>query len=798
MLLISLNASPHRPMARRSRGFGLLQVLLLIAVMAGLATMGYLQWRERAAIDSSRQERQSLEQADHAILAFATVEHRLPCPDTNRDGEEDCGTLSEQKGWLPSVTLRLAGADPGVDVGQLRYLVQRSASPNNLTVRTDSWRPLEYDEDNTTFFAMRAGGYPNDILTLTDFCQRLDTASTTLGPALAQVNVTGGRAVAYALAHPGNNDADGDGDLFDGANSNAGGNANLLEDPARRPQLASYNDIVRERSFASLQSDLHCRPLIDSINTVALGHDVVVQVADMRDDNIESATRAIAFSLLAAIMTGLEITLAIAEGMSDAGNAAADWAICAASLGLAVNACAAAPQHTAAIALAGGVVAANIAVVALNATAAGIAGTALILASNTATLAQACPPMDKSLLVQMLASAEQELTNAINARDDAQTAVNNKTTQLNTANAAKVTATATLRGVIRGAGASSQIDARVDPLLTAAGNWGTASFSLKSAEARVDSATADRTRWTAEVAKYDSMLSDSAGTIVRLNADIAALDAQIAATTDPTLLNELKGKRSSKLAEIDMAKSIPDITRLESEIAALDAQIAATPPPANLTELEALRKRKADELKSNLFLNARGDAAKSLAEANTELAAAIAARDAANSAFGTARTNYQTAYASLVNGAGRYAIYDASNNVIGYQCTTACLEVTDVNVSGSFNSALQVLFGSASAMYYTDYFFPGAHYWFPGRATEPDINAAYLKPVKLQKELDVLIQKRDDAQTRVTNAKAQRDQVKLMLDNPPPCKASGTAIVPMTPDQAENILADVDRKGGTR
>src|SRR3990167_9187276 len=103
-----------RPTARRARGFGLLQVLLLIAVMAGLASMGYLQWRARTVVDSSRQERQALTQADKAIIAFATVANRLPCPDTNRDGLDDCGAAADQKGWLPSATLRLAGVDPGV------------------------------------------------------------------------------------------------------------------------------------------------------------------------------------------------------------------------------------------------------------------------------------------------------------------------------------------------------------------------------------------------------------------------------------------------------------------------------------------------------------------------------------------------------------------------------------------------------------------------------------------------------------------------------------------------------------
>lgn len=114
--------------ASRSRGFGMVQVLLLIAVLAGLATTGYLQWRERSAVDSSRQERQALVQADRAIVTFATVMRRLPCPDINRDGIEDCSAV-DQKGWLPSVSLLMAGADPGVNVGQLRYLVQRGGEP---------------------------------------------------------------------------------------------------------------------------------------------------------------------------------------------------------------------------------------------------------------------------------------------------------------------------------------------------------------------------------------------------------------------------------------------------------------------------------------------------------------------------------------------------------------------------------------------------------------------------------------------------------------------------------------------
>lgn len=735
MPITSLPSPTPRPTARRARGFGLLQVLLLIAVMAGLASMGYLQWRARTVVDSSRQERQALNQADKAIIAFATVANRLPCPDTNRDGLEDCGAAADQKGWLPSATLRLAGVDPGVDVGQLRYLVQRGAGANSLTVLTDAWRPLGYDDVGQTFFAVRGGAYPTDILTLTDLCQRLETARTTpLGPALAQVNAAPARTVAYALAHPGTSDADGDGDLFDGANSNAAANANQMEDPARRPLLALYNDLVLERTFASLQSDLQCQPLIDSINTVALGHDVADQVADMRADNIESARRAVAFSSLAAIMTALEIVLAVAEGISDAGNAAVDWAACAASLGLAVNFCAAAPQHTAAIALAGGVVYANIAAVALNAVAAGIAGTALTLADDTATAADVCPPMDQTLLNQMLASAQTELTNATNARIAVQAEITNKTIELNAAIAARDTAIATLRNVIRGPGASSQIDGLVDPLLTATGSWGEASYSRDVAQSRVTQATRERDLWSAEVTKYNGMLADLPGTIVRLTNEIAVLDAQIA--TNPPNKTDLENQRAGKAAELRMAQN-----------------------PALLT-------------------SARDKAVASLATAQGVLDTATATYNAAVLSLSTAQTSYQTAYANLVNGAGRYAIYNAGGSVIGHRCTTGCVS-GDVNILGAFQGALDDLVGSAAS-------------------STPSVDAKYLKPVKIQKELDALNAKLAAAQTRETNAQNQLNQIQEMVNNPAACNVTGSAVIPMTPEQAEAILIDVDRKGGTR
>ncbi|GAB3359694.1 hypothetical protein GCM10027395_21400 [Giesbergeria sinuosa] len=709
----------------------MVQVLLLIAVLSGLATMGYLQWRERSAIDASQQERQALAQADLAILTFATVLKRLPCPDTNRDGLEDCGG-GTQKGWLPSLTLSLAGADAGVDVGQLRYLIQRGGGAFDLTVLDDAWRPLEYDDTGKTFASMSAS---NGALTLADLCQRLNEggkASYTAG--MAEVRSTPVRTVAYALVHPGINDADGDGSLFDGVNASAD---SAVEDPIRRPLLASYNDIVLEKSFANLYSTFHCQTLIDSINTVALGLDVVQQVEDLRQDNIDSAKRAVAFAALGAGITAIETTSTAMEAGSDGGNAAAEWATCAASLGLAVNACAAAPQHTTtATVLTAGVIAANVVSIGLNVTAAVMAGNALALADSSKPASSlSCPAVDMS---QAVNAAKAEWDTAKTDKQTISTKITQKQTDLAIANTAKTNAMNTLWAQVRSFGSTTTIDNRIQTVFDAASNWQTQSSSVSAASLRVTNYQTAVTSWDNQITSYTNKIANRTTMITQLQGEIATLDAQIAATTNPSTKESLQKQRLEKTSELTL---LNDPATLQSEY--------------------------------NKAVVEKTNAQNNLNTAQSDLIAA-------QSSLGSAQTSYQSAYNSLLN-AGRYSILNASGAVIATGCSTSSsgiCQAGDTSTYSGINAALRDLFGTST--------------------TSPDPDGKYLLPSKIEKEIAALQAQLDKASDRETNAKSQYDTLKAQADNPPPCNITGSGVTPMSPNAAENILKTVDQKGGTR
>jgi type II secretory pathway pseudopilin PulG len=729
---------------RRQRGLGLLEVLLFIAIVGGLATVGYLEWRDRSALQSSRQERASLSQADAAVITFATVMRRLPCPDTDRDGLEDCGS-GAQKGWLPSVSLKLAGADAGVGVAQLRYLVQRGASAYDLTVLGDDWRPLEYDADANTFAAMRettasGGSYQANILTLPDLCQRVgEGAAATFGTGMAHVTSSPLRPVAYALVHPGLEDTDGDGSLFDGVNASAG---NTVEDPDRSPLLSNYDDVVRERSFASLQSAFHCQPLAQSINTVALGLDVVNQVDEMREGNIDAAERAVIFAALGAAITAVELTASVVEAASDTGNAVAEATLCGATLGLAVNACAAFPQHIASAVLAGVSTVANIATIALNVTAAIMAGNALVLADNSRPPESvSCPVPDVSAaLAASLTEWNKAKAEVIRLEGE----VAAKQTELTNANTAKTNAINTLYYWVRYGGSSSDLDGTVNQLINGANTWNQEALDYATAQATRTLYQTEYDSWSDIVVRYNDMLTNRTTLIPQVEAEIAALDILIAAETDPTAKEALQLQRSNKLGELAL---LNDVTTLTSE---------------------------------------RDNAIVKRDQAYVNLQAAITAEATALAVLNSARGSYQTAYANLANGSlGPYNFYYPPLTFVA--CTTQPLPApacpaSSYSTSPNVLAAMQDLFGSGG----------------DNGSTQPHADSKYMRPLTIQRQLDGLNAQLTAAREMEVDTKKRYDDLKAQADNPPACNLTGTGVTPWSPTTAADLLINVDVKGGTR
>jgi type II secretory pathway pseudopilin PulG len=733
----------------RSGGFGLLQVLLLISVMAGLAAITYLQWRERSAMESSKQERQALASADRALEAFVTVMNRLPCPDSNRDGIEDCGT-GEQKGWLPTVTLSLAGADAGVSVGQLQYLVQRGAGANDLTLLTDSWRPLAFGEDKPTFTSMRetapSGDYSANVLTLTDFCQRLEVGrTTTYVTGMAGVNTSPVRSTAYALVHPGLGDASGNASLFDGANSPAD---SLVEDPLRRPLLAQYDDVVLERSHASLLASLHCYPLIDSINSISLGVDVIEQVHDMREENIKDAKEAIIFAALGAAMTAVETTATVLEGISDFGNAAADFALCAATLGFAVNACAAGGIHVAAGSMAGPGIVLNAASLAANIAASVMAGKAMALADGSYDLSKVCPAVDLSVA---LAAAQQGVTDARVAREKVEAAYNSKWKELyEVAIPARTSAIALLRSNVRAGASSTSIGSRIDTLGAAADGWSTAAYKVDEVTAQIDAYTQAVANWNQQVSDYQYMVTNRVALLVQLDNEIAALDTEIAAATTDAAKAPLQKKRGEKASQRAL---LNDPVALQAE---LDNAIAE----------------------------------RTTAQANLD--ASLANRITANNNFAAAQGTYRTAFNDLYH-AGHYYRYDASGAVI-----TTTVVVNNVPYVVPEQACIYDLACTAGTIDVTTAVRSSVRDLFGSSADNPDPNAKYLRPVKLAKELAALETELTAARTREVDVTKLRDKLVAETSSPPPCVISGSAVTPMPVERALEILLRSDQKGGVR
>ncbi len=231
-------------------GLTLLEMAVALIIIGLLAAVGaYTTPWINEELQRER-TRKALDEASEALVAFARTHHRLPCPDGDSDGEEDCGTAS---GTLPHLDLLLDA--PVLDQAHrpVVYAVYRrtSGSPAldsdlaSLVNRFDA-----YDET--------AGS-----LNACDFCEALRTpvpGGPVSGYASTSTQFTAGGCTAgnvlnqaFVVASYGIEDRDGAADAADGDNGD--GNPVCFSSPLRGRD-DSFDDIVRAMDFATLAGRL--------------------------------------------------------------------------------------------------------------------------------------------------------------------------------------------------------------------------------------------------------------------------------------------------------------------------------------------------------------------------------------------------------------------------------------------------------------------------------------------------------------------------------------------------------------
>ncbi|MDH7942549.1 prepilin-type N-terminal cleavage/methylation domain-containing protein [Pseudohongiella sp. SYSU M77423] len=267
----------------RQRGFSLLELSVVLVLLAGAALL-LVQGRSSGPDVSSTDT--LLASADEQLIYFLAIHSRLPCPDFDGDGREDCGGSASSKGTLPYRTLGMRSSAFSLQDLPLRYSVYRrntggsattlNATDADLTARRNRFEPVMA---NGELVSVQQVGAP-------DFCQALATAhdSSFSASFTYTASADSSRNVAYALAAPGRQNSDGQNGLFDGRNGVNGAGFEMPNAAA----TSQYDDRVLARDFDELYTLLNCGPLIQTMNLLANGHQAEVEVADTLASNQES------------------------------------------------------------------------------------------------------------------------------------------------------------------------------------------------------------------------------------------------------------------------------------------------------------------------------------------------------------------------------------------------------------------------------------------------------------------------------------------------------------------------------
>lgn len=308
------------------RGFSLIELAFVIFSVGFvlLVVANLVSSVNQSASNAGAAATDPVEEVRLALLGMVKREDRLPCPDTDGDGFENCGAA--RVGAVPFRTLGLSKPPRNVHGHELHYGVHRAqdASPladADLTRTLDRFQPLLPPTNSSA------------VTNGLDFCQALANGATA-GALVGTEPASGGVNPAFLLVDPGQIDADGDGRLFDG------GNATGLA--FQSPGVAAtntYDDRVVTVGFNEFATSLGCPPLVAAVNAAARNAyasydihraedfylDFREFVVRLSEDNLEIAELKRLFAILnialAAATAATDIALAITSASGAAGVA---------------------------------------------------------------------------------------------------------------------------------------------------------------------------------------------------------------------------------------------------------------------------------------------------------------------------------------------------------------------------------------------------------------------------------------------------------------------------------------------
>lgn len=238
----------------RQSGFSLLEMALTLAVLGFLFAMVPMALSVLGSSQSASPSLDRVKLAANSAVGFIIQHDRLPCPDANGNGYEDCN--DSRSGRFPYRTAGLG--QPLVNSSGFPFEYAVYQHPNaKLTALQSSYQP-----------SLLSGAAPVRSNAL-DFCQGLRlglSGGLTDGLQSGEVSVqahTGEDGVnpAFLFVDPGSLDADRDGRPFDGVNA-----TELIFESAGRSQSENYDDQVTAMSFAELATRLDCPTILARVS----------------------------------------------------------------------------------------------------------------------------------------------------------------------------------------------------------------------------------------------------------------------------------------------------------------------------------------------------------------------------------------------------------------------------------------------------------------------------------------------------------------------------------------------------